>query len=175
MSKRIKIISFLQFVIILLMLVLHSEEVFSNALNVLDQPKEVVNKEGNLNEPAKTSNYRVDTAQIIENENIKEEEIPSSTTFIPWDKEDGFDLSELQENVIYPDLAIKSLIEGKVIVSVFVDKKGKVKKTEILSTDSNFLNQAAIDAVTKTAFTPATQKNQPIGCWVSIPIIFKLK
>jgi len=175
LRKRIKIVSFLQVIFILSAFLFHSEKVFSNPLNTINQPKEEVNKEINLSEPAKNIPNKVDTTQRIENENITEEEIPSSTAFIPCDKEPGVDLSELQKNVIYPLDARKAGIEGKVIVRVYIDKKGKVKKTEIMITDSDILSQAAIDAVKKTAFTPAISKNEPIGCWISIPINFKLK
>ncbi|MBL7993460.1 MAG: energy transducer TonB, partial [Candidatus Kapabacteria bacterium] len=43
------------------------------------------------------------------------------------------------------------------------------------STDSDLLNDAAIKAVMSSVFTPAIQNNQPIDCWVSIPIVFRLR
>lgn len=175
MSKRIIIISFLQLIFLLSSFLFLSEKVFSNPLNVLNQHKEEGNKEINLSEPVNNTPNKVDTTQRIENENIKEEEIPPSTAFIPLEKEPEFDLLELQENVIYPLEAKKAGIEGKVIVRVYINRNGKVWKTEIISSDSDILSQAAIDAVKKTAFTPAKLNNEPIGCWVSIPIIFKLK
>ncbi len=82
MRKRIKIVSFLQVIFILSAFLFHSEKVFSNPLNTINQPKEEVNKEINLSEPAKNIPNKVDTTQRIENENITEEEIPSSTAFI---------------------------------------------------------------------------------------------
>lgn len=103
------------------------------------------------------------------------DEIPPDDTFIPVEKEPYVDLAELQKKVIYPEMARRAGIEGRVIIRVYVDKTGKPVKYKIEATDSQMLNQAAIDAVMKTTFTPAIQNGQPIGCWVTIPIQFKLK
>ncbi len=103
------------------------------------------------------------------------EDIPDSKQFIPVEKEPGVDLAELQKRVVYPDMARQAGIEGRVIIRVYVDKHGKPVKTEVQMTASQMLNQAAIDAIMKTTFTPAIQNKQPIGCWVSIPINFKLR
>ncbi|NLO19929.1 MAG: energy transducer TonB [Ignavibacteria bacterium] len=103
------------------------------------------------------------------------EVIPRSDEFIPVEKEPGVDLAELQKRVVYPDMARQLGIEGRVVIRVYVDKTGKPLRTEVLSTDSDMLNKAAIDAIMKTTFTPAIQNKQAIGCWVSIPISFKLR
>ncbi len=103
------------------------------------------------------------------------EEIPDSKQFIAVEKEPDFDLADLQKRVVYPDLARKAGIEGRVIIRVFVDKTGKPLKTEVQMTDSDMLNKAAIDAIMKTTFTPGIQNKQPIGCWISIPVVFRLR
>ena len=72
-------------------------------------------------------------------------------------------------------MARKAGIEGKVIVRVLVGKDGKPMKSVVQNSDSQMLDQAAKDAVMKSVFTPAIQNGQPITCWVSIPITFKLR
>jgi protein TonB len=105
---------------------------------------------------------------------VRENE-PDAYDFIPVEKEPSIDIKELQKRVIYPELAKRAGIEGKVTVRVLVGKNGAPKKYMVESTDSETLNQAAVDAIMKSVFTPAIQNNQPIDCWVSIPVLFKLK
>ena len=105
----------------------------------------------------------------------KIEEVPGIDDFIPVEKEPVVDLGELQRRIIYPEMARKAGIEGKVIVRVLVGKDGKPMKSVVQNSDSQMLDQAAKDAVMKSIFTPAIQNGQPITCWVSIPITFKLR
>ncbi|MCS6808358.1 MAG: energy transducer TonB [Bacteroidota bacterium] len=100
---------------------------------------------------------------------------PDAYEFIPVDKEPYVDLAELQKRVVYPDIARRAGIEGTVNIRVLVDKKGQPKKYIIESSDSDLLTKAAIDAVMSARFTPAIQGTNPMDCWVSIPINFRLR
>lgn len=109
------------------------------------------------------------------NVDVREEE-PEPDEFIPVEKEPGLDYKRLQELVKYPDIARKAGIEGKVIVRVLVEKNGKVKRTLVEYTDSEMLNESAVKAIKDYGtFTPAIQNGQPVTCWVSIPITFRLR
>lgn len=103
------------------------------------------------------------------------EEIPDPDEFVAVEKEPNVDLGQLQKNVEYPEMAKRAGVEGKVSIRVLVSKTGKPKKTIIESSDSDLLNDAATKAVMKTTFTPAIQNGSPIDCWVSIPIVFRLR
>ncbi len=103
------------------------------------------------------------------------EEVPDMYEFVPVEKEPQVDLAELQRRIVYPEVARKAGIEGQVIVRVLVDKNGKPKQAVIQHSDSQMLDQSAKDAVMKSVFTPAIQNGQPITCWVSIPIKFRLR
>ncbi len=105
---------------------------------------------------------------------VREEE-PNAYDFIPVEKEPYIDIKDLQRKVVYPELAKRAGIEGKVNIRVLVGKNGVPKKHIIESSDSDLLNDAAIKATMSSVFTPAIQNNQPIDCWVSIPIVFKLR
>lgn len=106
---------------------------------------------------------------------VKKVEEPDPGAFIPVEKQPATDMAELQKLVVYPEVAKKAGIEGKVILRVLVDTDGSVKKVLVLNSDSKMLDQAAIDAVSKATFTPAIQNKQPVMVWVSIPITFKLR
>ena len=77
---------------------------------------------------------------------------------------------------IYPEIAQEAGIEGVVIVQAFIDAKGRVKETLILKGVPNTgLDEAAMEAIRKTRFRPAKQRERPVGVWISIPVNFKLK
>jgi TonB family protein len=85
------------------------------------------------------------------------------------------EFSDLNKNLIYPENARTAGIEGRVEIKAFISKNGKVTKATVNKTDNKILNQAAIDAVKKTKFTPGTIKNKAVDAWVILPIKFRLK
>jgi TonB family protein len=74
---------------------------------------------------------------------------------------------------LYPEEAMKRKISGTVWLNVLVDQKGSVKSARVLKSDAEELNQAAMDAARKYAFTPGIYRNKPIPVWVSIPVEFR--
>ena len=93
--------------------------------------------------------------------------------FIPYD-DPPVALSPIRPT--YPEIAQEAGIEGVVIVQAFIDKKGRVKETLILKGVPNTgLDEAAMEAIRKTRFRPAKQRERAVGVWISIPVNFKLK
>lgn len=77
---------------------------------------------------------------------------------------------------VYPDIAQEAGIEGQVLIQCFIDEKGRVKETIILKGIPNTgLNEAAEEALRKTRFRPAKQRERAVGVWITIPINFKLQ
>jgi protein TonB len=75
---------------------------------------------------------------------------------------------------VYPPLALRAGIEGRVFVKIWVDRQGKVRRVEVLKSENDIFNEAAIEAAKQLVFTPAYMNNGPVSVWVSIPISFKL-
>ncbi len=76
----------------------------------------------------------------------------------------------------YPEIAQEAGIEGTVIIQAFIDEKGRVKETVVLRGIPNTgLDEAAMEAIRKTRFKPAKQRDRAVGVWISIPVNFKLK
>ena len=76
----------------------------------------------------------------------------------------------------YPEIAQEAGIEGVVVVQAFIDEKGRVKETLILKGIPNTgLDESAMDAIRKTRFRPAKQRERAVGVWISIPVNFRLK
>ncbi len=61
-------------------------------------------------------------------------------------------------------------------MQAFVDVTGKVDEAIVIDgiLDTG-LDGAAMAAIQKTIFKPALQKDQPVGVWIAIPIVFNLK
>ncbi|MES2765681.1 MAG: energy transducer TonB [Bacteroidota bacterium] len=105
---------------------------------------------------------------------IREEE-PSPDDFISVEVQPGIDLAQIQKLAVYPDMAKRANIEGKVTVQVLIDKTGKPVKTQIMQSANTMLNEAAIKAVMSATYTPARQNKQPVAVWAAIPVTFKLR
>jgi protein TonB len=75
---------------------------------------------------------------------------------------------------LYPEIARKAEIEGKVWAKVWIDKEGKIRQVVIIKSDSEIFNQAVIDAINKWVFTPALMSTGPVAVWLSLPFVFKL-
>jgi protein TonB len=83
-------------------------------------------------------------------------------------------ISAIQKRVVYPEIARKAGIQGKVFVQAFIDEKGNVIKTKILKGIGSGCDEAALNAVKETKFTPAKQKDKPVKVQVVVPVLFKL-
>lgn len=55
----------------------------------------------------------------------------------------------------YPEEARRTGIEGKVLVLLYIDELGNVKKVEVQKSPSEILSKSAIEAVSSTRFKPA--------------------
>lgn len=103
------------------------------------------------------------------------EVIPPEWEYIKVEKDPIYDDAELMKNIEYPQIAVNSNIQGRVIVNVYINKEGKPVKANITQSDSQMLNDAAVKAILKTTFAPAIQNQVPVGCWLTIPINFVLQ
>ena len=93
--------------------------------------------------------------------------------FIPYD-DPPVAMSPIRPR--YPEIAQEAGIEGVVVVQAFIDEKGRVKETLILKGVPNTgLDEAAMEAIRKTRFRPAKQRERSVGVWISIPVNFRLK
>lgn len=84
-------------------------------------------------------------------------------------------LLEVHKNVVYPEYAKRHGVEGKVIINALIDANGKPKVCKILSSENEILNESAINAVMNATFSPPICVKDSLECWISIPIMFKLR
>ena len=84
--------------------------------------------------------------------------------------------AELAKHLVYPEIARKAGVEGKVIVNVKLSKEGKVLGTEVIkSLGKNGCDEAAIDAIKAVTWKPAYQRDRPVNVIVAVTVIFRLK
>ena len=74
-------------------------------------------------------------------------------------------------------IGIDQLLSSRVLVFVraFINEDGNVSAVKIVkSSDFIELDEAAIDAIIKSKWVPATNINEKVGVWIIIPIDFSL-
>jgi len=66
-------------------------------------------------------------------------------------------------------------VGGTVTVVFIVDEHGKVAEEAVVESANSFFDAAALRAVKKWRFTPATYDGIPIRSIVDVPITFRLR
>jgi len=84
-------------------------------------------------------------------------------------------LYAIQSKINYPESAKNQGKEGKVFILAYIDEVGDVVETKVIKGAGYGLDEAALEAVKQTKFTPGKQKGKPVKVQVSIPIVFKLQ
>ncbi len=75
----------------------------------------------------------------------------------------------------YPDIARDSRVEGEVVLLVYIDERGDVRKAVVQSSPGlPALDEAAKEAAYKCRFKPAEQQGVPVGVWYSLVMQFEL-
>ncbi len=109
----------------------------------------------------------------VEAEGGLSDELPAIAVGFGQDAEDEITPPELIRGAPpkYPEAAKEAKIEGSMILRVVVTEAGRVTDVEVLEGLDPALDLAAVTAVSKWAFNPATN---PEGLPVSVPYLLKL-
>ena len=104
------------------------------------------------------------------------EAIPDMGVFVPFEVPPQ-PLPDFSPQPEFPELAKTASVPGKVIVQVYVDKRGEVKKWKIVKEEPANLGfgEEVERVIKKWKFTPAIQQGNPVGVWVAVPFTFKFK
>ncbi len=85
------------------------------------------------------------------------------------------DLAELARNMVYPDLARRLGVQGMVVIKALIDERGRASVAKVEVSDNRLLDQAALDAVRNTRFTPGSRNGTAVPVWMAIPVKFQLQ
>ena len=83
-------------------------------------------------------------------------------------------LAAIQSKVVYPEIARKAGVEGRVIVQFVVNEQGRVENPTVVRGIGAGCDEAAVSAVMQARFSPGMQRGQPVKVKMSLPITFRL-
>jgi protein TonB len=84
--------------------------------------------------------------------------------------------AQIAKKLVYPELAVKAGVEGRVIIEIKLSKTGQILDAKVVqSLGNNGCDEAAIEAIKSVKWKPAYQRDKPVNVIVSIPVIFRLK
>ncbi|MCF8261042.1 MAG: energy transducer TonB [Melioribacteraceae bacterium] len=84
-------------------------------------------------------------------------------------------IGAIQSQIVYPEIAKRAGVQGRVFVKAFVDVNGVVQKVELIKGIGAGCDEAAMEAVKKTRFKPGKQRGKAVPVQVSIPVLFRLQ
>jgi len=88
-----------------------------------------------------------------------------------------FDEKAFIAALVYPPIALRSGIGGKVLLELFVDRAGIVQKVTILREDpeGKGFGEAAVKAFAGRKGVPAYANGEPVSCRYRYPVTFTIK
>jgi TonB family protein len=84
-------------------------------------------------------------------------------------------LAGLAEKVRYPDVAKRAGVQGRVFLQFVVDKDGSVVNPIVVRGIGSGCDEAALDALRASTFTPGMQRGKTVAVKMSLPVVFRLK
>ena len=106
--------------------------------------------------------------------NAQQDEPDPYAFVIPEEEPRAQNMDALKRSIGYPSFAKENYVEGKVIVRVLVDKKGKYKKHIVLRDPHPLLTNAVVDKLPQLEFSKGIVAGKPSLIWVTIPFNFAL-
>src|ERR1044072_3810508 len=76
---------------------------------------------------------------------------------------------------VYPEVARLTRVQGVVIVEAVIDEHGDVKQVRVLKGLPMGLDTAAVDAIRRWKFKPATFDGRPVSVYFTLTVNFKVQ
>jgi protein TonB len=88
-----------------------------------------------------------------------------------------FDDNAIIQDLVYPPIALRSGIEGRVILELFVDRTGVVQRVTILREDpeGRGFGESAVRAFTGRRGNPAIANGEAVSARYRYPVVFRIK
>ena len=84
-------------------------------------------------------------------------------------------IAAIQKLIVYPEIAKRAGVQGRVYIKAYVDETGKVTKVELIRGIGAGCDEAAMKAVNSVMFKPGKQRGKPVKVQVTVPVLFKLQ
>ena len=98
---------------------------------------------------------------------------PSGPLFVTGDVKKPVKISDVQPQ--YTEIARKARIQGVVILQTIIDKQGNITEVKTLKGLPMGLSEAAVAAVEKWKFEPATLNGKPVAVYFNLTVNFQLQ
>lgn len=83
-------------------------------------------------------------------------------------------IQSVQKRIVYPELALKAGIEGRVVVQFVIDKEGNISDPVVVRGIGGGCDEEAVRALLQAKFRPGYQRGIPVSVRYTIPISFKI-
>ena len=81
----------------------------------------------------------------------------------------------IQSHIIYPPMAARNNIQGKVVVQFLVNETGYISRVKVVRSVDKDLDEEAVRIIkTLPKFNPGRQNRQAVAVWYTLPVTFKL-
>lgn len=84
-------------------------------------------------------------------------------------------IGAIQSKIVYPEIAKRAGVQGRVFVKAYVDERGSVTKVELIRGIGAGCDEAAMDAVKSVMFKPGKQRGKAVKVQVTVPVLFRLQ
>lgn len=84
-------------------------------------------------------------------------------------------LASLQNNVRYPERALRANIQGRVYVQFIVNERGEVENPHVIRGIGGGCDEEAIRVVSQARFKPGMQRGRPVRVQYNLPVIFMIR
>jgi len=128
--------------------------------------------------------------EMIETDTPPVQEVVAAGTIIPQDDAEvylqihqvsvrpnfEYVIDEINRDIIYPPIALRSGIEGEVFLELFIDRKGIIQMVSILREvpEDRGFGEAAKRAFLGRTVIPAVANGEPVSCRFRWPVRFKI-
>jgi len=102
------------------------------------------------------------------------EDLPGLHDTIQVDTAVRYDRHELQRAAIYPAIARRSGVEGKVELRLLIDVDGRVRDLRVIRCDPRLFESSATRAVLSIRFSAARRGGVPVASWTDVTILYRL-
>ncbi len=84
-------------------------------------------------------------------------------------------LEALQQQVRYPERALKANIQGRVYVQFIVNERGEVENPQVIRGIGGGCDEEALRVVSQAKFKPGMQRGRPVRVQYNLPVIFMIR
>ncbi|MDR0643694.1 MAG: TonB family protein [Treponema sp.] len=129
--------------------------------------------------PPETMEQSASTADSIVPDHVDIDRGASDVDYLPQNKISEvpkIDADFIRNNLVYPTIAQRAGVEGRVILELFIDNKGEIRHIGILKEDppDRGFGESAINAFRGITAIPAKSNGQAVAVRYRYPVRFKI-